>query len=60
MMDAADHQPAAPQSCGAALDGVLPKLARALIGRGLFISIISVLPLLVVVVLDATRCGPPS
>ena len=50
---AADHQPAAPQSCGAALDGVLPKLARALTGRGLFIS-------MVVVVLDATRCGPPS
>lgn len=57
---AADHEPAAPQSCGAAPDGVLPKLARALTGRGLFISIISVLALLVVVVLDATRCGPPS
>jgi hypothetical protein len=57
---AADHQPAAPQSCGAAQGGVLPKLARVLTGRGLFISIISVLALLVVVVLDATRCGPPS
>lgn len=59
-MDAADHQPAAPSSRGAVLDGVVPKLARALTGRGLFISIISVLALLVVVVLDATRCGPPS
>jgi len=59
-MDAADHQPAAPQSRGAALDGVLGN-ARALTGRGLFVSIISVVALLlVVVVLDATRCGPPS
>ncbi len=59
-MDAADHQPAAPQSRGAALDGVLLANARALIGRGRFISIITVLALLLVVVVDATRCGPPS